>query len=137
MTKIKWHRPPLFGCMKFAFCPDVEAWEAERKRVLRQDAIDIAEYPTTTGMCVTWEDFTSTKRTLITLHAELDSDPIELISTISHECFHLACRVLEAAAEDDAGEETVAYMVGGLVKTIWSDYCLTRGKANFPQVAAK
>jgi len=134
---LRWHMPPLFTCMKFAFCPTEEVWEAEREKVKKADTLDIGEYPQTNGMCVSWRSKGGVLHVLITLDDELDSDPVELISVIAHECYHLACHTLRAASEEEPGEETVAYLVGDLVKTIWEDYCLTRGKAKFPGVAEK
>lgn len=124
--------------MKFAFCPDSATWEEERARVRKVDLIDIREYPTTTGMCSYWKERENgSMRALIVLHEALDASPVQLVSVIAHECYHLSKIVFEAASEDEPGEETVAYMLSELVTVVWEDFCDTRGRARFPKVVQK
>lgn len=125
MSKIRWHLHWSKSAW-YGFCPDESAWEVERARALKKGVIDIRDYPVTTGMTTCYR--TPDPRALLTLHDELDGDPIRLVGTLSHEAFHIAKMIFDQMAESDPGEEVWAYTIGDITSTLFRDYSLTRGR---------
>lgn len=128
---VTWRTNPWLKVMRFGFCPNKEIWDALRSEVLNDCHINIGDYPVsdgTPGMTTNWRDSTGT-RSLVTLADWLDDEPLELASTLAHECVHLAHRLFEAMHDDEPSEEFTAYIVGGLVKDIFEDFRSTRALA--------
>lgn len=125
MTGIRWHLHWSKSAW-YGFCPDQETWDAERARVLKKVHLDITEYPATTGMTTCYR--TPDPRALLSLHEDLDGDPVRLVGTIAHEAFHIAQMIFREMHEDEPGEEIWAYTLGDITSTLFRDYSLTRGK---------
>lgn len=121
---IHWHEPALFRVAKFGFCPNEEAWLANRSRVLRTAAFELSQYPHpgASGMFTFWKDFRGTPHGLLSIHDRYDRDPIGALGVIAHEAVHLVEMIFEAASEKAPGEETRAYLTEWCVRTIWLDY---------------
>jgi hypothetical protein len=123
---IRWRRSAWFNVLHYGFCPDEETWERERAKALVEGHVEIGPYPAHAGMSVAYLDGKSERRMLVTLGIELDSDPIQLVSTLAHECWHVASAHFEAMKEDEPGEETQAYVLGAIMAEMFEDYSLTR-----------
>lgn len=128
MPNIKWRKNSWFRVLRYGFCPSADLYERERKRVLRSAHVDIGDYPTAPGMTVLWREPTG-PRALVCLGESLDDNPIDLVSTIAHECVHVAHAITEAMADREPSEEFLAYLVGGLVADIFADYSAVRSPA--------
>lgn len=122
---ITWHKHWSKTCW-YGFCPDAKTWDKERARVLKSCHLDIGEYPTSTGLTTCYR--TPDPRALVTLNSEGDTDPLLLVGTIAHEAVHVVKMAFHAMAEDEPGEETLAYSVGHVASDIFTAYSLTRGK---------
>ncbi|XAI96507.1 hypothetical protein [Microcystis phage Mae-JY35] len=126
---VTWRTSPWFKVMRFGFCPNKDMWDVLRAEVLGDCHINIGDYPVndgTAGMTTNWRDSTGTRHCLVTLADWLDTEPLELASTIAHECVHLATRLTEAMQDDEPSEEFMAYVVGGFVRDIAEDHSSSR-----------
>lgn len=125
MIALRWHTPEWFSVAQYAFCPDAETWEAERHRVLRREHVNIGDYPASGGLTTNWRERGHAK-SLVTISEWHDDQPVELLRTLSHEAVHVASLILREMKEDEAGEETLAYMISGIAADLYADHLRLR-----------
>lgn len=127
--RVLWRTNPWFRVVRYGFCPDEAAWEGERKNALADAHLQIGPYPSDAGLTTSWKASNGDAHALVTLADWLDDEPIQLVSTIAHECVHVAAVVTDCMKDDCPSEEFQAYLVGGLVAQIFRDYSDARKRA--------
>lgn len=130
MSRIRWRLHWSRTCW-YGLCPDCKTWNVERARVLRRNHLDIGKYSEHAGLTTLYK--TPDKRYLVTLGDRLDDDPVTLVSTLAHEAVHVVRAAHEAMGENSAGEETLAYEVGVVVRHLFEDLCVSERFARFKE----
>lgn len=126
--RVLWRTNEWFLAIRYAFCPDEQAWQRERKRVLRACHVDIGEYPSTSGMTTAWKE-DADPHALVTVSTRWDQKPAHLAATFAHEAWHVASQLFEAMSAKDPGEEIQARVLDGIVRELYADWQATRGRS--------
>ena len=92
--------------------------------ILRDHKIPLKEHAFTIGMAETHNFSQAGGANLIVVAFNLEecdtADPALLISTIAHESYHIARRVFDHIGEDEAGEESTAYLLDHIAKQLYA-----------------
>ena len=102
------------------------------QEILRDHKIPIKEHAFTIGMAETHNFSQTGGANLIVVAFNLEecdsADPSLLISTIAHESYHIAQRVFDHIGEDEAGEESTAYLLDHIAKQLYAGIIVEKGK---------
>ena len=102
------------------------------QEVLKDHKIPVKEHAFTIGMAETHNFSQTGGANLIVVAFNLEecdsADPSLLISTIAHESYHIACRVFDHIGEDEAGEESTAYLLDHIAKQLYAGIIVEKGK---------